>query len=93
MSEAIQSAATNGNFTVVRQPLTPKQLKVYRRIERLIAAKPYGPSFREIGRACNLSSTKTVSDYIKQLEAKGWLKRIEGATARALQLTEPERAA
>lgn len=84
----IERRQQNGNHTVIRQPLTPKQLKVYKRIARLISAKPYAPSFREIGRACNLSSTKTVSDYVNQLVKKGWLKRIDDATARALQLTE-----
>jgi SOS-response transcriptional repressor LexA len=90
MSDTIQSVERgqqNGTDTVIRQPLTPKQLKVYKRIVRLIEAKPYGPSFREIGKACNLSSTKTVSDYVKQLEKKGWLRRSDDATARSLQLT------
>jgi SOS-response transcriptional repressor LexA len=99
MSNTIQSEerrTANGNHTVIRQPLTPKQLRVYKRIARLIEAKPYGPSFREIGKACNLASTKTVSDYVKQLIRKGWLQRCADAESnvRTLQLTaEPKEAA
>lgn len=78
-----------GSNTVVRVPLSPKQLRVYQRIKKLILSKPFGPSFREIGRACNISSTRTVAIYIKVLVRKGWLRHGAG-DHRALVLTEME---
>ena len=47
------------------------------------------PSYREIGHAMGIRSTNGVSDHVKALLRKGYLKRVgEGSLARSLVLTD-----
>lgn len=57
------------------EPLTPTEEKVYRYLLAYLAEHSYQPSVREIGRAFDIKSTKTVSDVLGNLARKGWVQR------------------
>jgi repressor LexA len=58
------------------RPLTLKQQKVFGFIcQRISENMP--PTIREIARELGFSSTGTVRDYLKTLQRKGYLKRID----------------
>jgi repressor LexA len=56
--------------------LTPRQREIYDFVLQNIREKGYAPSIPEIGRRFNIASTNGVSDHLKALEKKGYLRRI-----------------
>jgi repressor LexA len=67
-------------------PLTKKQKEVLDYIREFIDQNGYAPSYREIGRFFELTSTGTIAEYINILEEKGYLTK-DAMEARAIQLT------
>ena len=63
--------------------LTPRQRKVYDSIVQAIEDDGFPPTLREIGRKLGINSTNGVSDHIKALQRKGYLKKGD-LRARAL---------
>lgn len=63
--------------------LTPRQRKVYDSIVQAISDNGYPPTLREIGSTLGIKSTNGVSDHIKALQRKGYLKKGD-LRARAL---------
>ena len=59
------------------EPLTQLEQRVYRYMIDFLAANTYQPSIREIARKFRIKSTKTVSDLLHALEAKGYIERDE----------------
>jgi len=59
------------------EPLTQLEQRVYHYLIDFLAANTYQPSIREIARKFHIKSTKTVSDLLHALEAKGYIERDE----------------
>ena len=57
------------------EPLTPIERKVYHYLLDFLAENTYQPSIREIGKRFRIKSTKTVSDLLQSLSAKGYIER------------------
>jgi repressor LexA len=68
------------------EKLTARQRKILEFITAAIEEKGYAPSFREIGKAMGIKSTNGVSDHLKALEKKGYLKR-DGSKSRSIRVT------
>ncbi len=68
--------------------LTRRQHEVYDYIRSFLESHGYAPSLEEIGSALGLSSVATVHEHLRNLEAKGVLRR-EANRSRALELTRP----
>ena len=73
--------------------LSQRQSDVLDFVVQTISDRGLPPSYREIGDALGISSTNGVSDHVKALIKKGYLKKIEGApgAARGIQLTTKAR--
>lgn len=56
--------------------LTPRQKEIYDFLLGTIREKGYAPSIPEIGRRFQIASTNGVSDHLKALEKKGYIRRI-----------------
>jgi repressor LexA len=56
--------------------LTARQKEIYDFVLRTIREKGYAPSIPEIGRQFKIASTNGVSDHLKALEKKGYMRRI-----------------
>lgn len=56
--------------------LTQKQKEFYLALKYFIDEKKYTPSIRELGEIMCFSSTATTHFYMKALEKKGFIKRI-----------------
>lgn len=67
--------------------LTPKQQRLLSFIETYSQAKGYAPSQAEIAKRFGYSSLGTVQNYLKALEAKGFLSR-QKYSSRSLRLAE-----
>mgnify|MGYP003585055130 CR=1 FL=1 len=65
---------------------TKKQQELLSFIESFIAEHGYSPSYREIMVGCNYTSIATVALHIKNLIARGHLKKRD-KSARSLELT------
>src|SRR6478672_6045112 len=63
--------------------LTPRQKEIYDFLLKIIREKGYAPSIAEIGARFKIASTNGVSDHLKALEKKGYIRRIG---KRALEL-------
>lgn len=59
------------------EPLTPLEQQVYQYLIDFLADNTYQPSIREIAKRFRIKSTKTVSDLLHALEAKGYIERQE----------------
>jgi repressor LexA len=59
------------------EPLTQLEQRVYHYLMDFLSANTYQPSIREIARQFHIKSTKTVSDLLHALEAKGYIERDE----------------
>jgi repressor LexA len=59
----------------VTQPLTPIERRVYHYLLDFLSENTYQPSIREIGKRFRIKSTKTVSDLLQSLAAKGYIER------------------
>ena len=56
--------------------LTPRQKEIYDFLLRTIREKGYAPSIPEIGAKFKIASTNGVSDHLKALEKKGYIRRV-----------------
>jgi repressor LexA len=57
-------------------PLTSRQRAIYEFILTTIREKGFAPSIQEIGRQFKIASTNGVSDHLKALEKKGYIRRV-----------------
>jgi repressor LexA len=57
------------------QPLNQLESQVYQFLIDFLAENTYQPSIREIARQFSIKSTKTVSDLLHALQAKGYIER------------------
>lgn len=73
--------------------LSQRQADVLDFIATTIESRGLPPSYREIGDALGIASTNGVSDHVKALIKKGFLKKLDGApgVARGIQLTAKSR--
>ncbi len=71
------------------QPLTERQEAILEFIRQSIRDRGYPPTLREIGAQMNIRSTNGVSDHLRALERKGYLRR-EDMKSRALRPTMPD---
>jgi repressor LexA len=69
-----------------RKP-NPRIERAYQFIRGYLAEHGYGPSTREIGDACGISSTSIVDYYLEDLERQGRITRTRGI-ARSIVLTD-----
>jgi repressor LexA len=70
--------------------LSPRQVDVLEFVAGTIDTRGLPPSYREIGDALGIASTNGVSDHVKALIKKGYLKKLAGppgGVARGIQLT------
>lgn len=70
------------------QPLTGPTLRVLLVIQNLTAERGYPPSMREIAARAGLSSLGTVTYHLRQLEAKGYIRR-DPRRPRTLTVLDP----
>ena len=56
--------------------LTPRQKEIYDFLLKTIREKGYAPSIPEIGAKYKIASTNGVSDHLKALEKKGYIRRV-----------------
>ncbi len=56
--------------------LTPRQKEIYDFLLKVIREKGYAPSIPEIGSRFKIASTNGVSDHLKALEKKGYIRRV-----------------
>ena len=56
--------------------LTPRQKAIYDFLLKTIREKGFAPSIQEIGRQFKIASTNGVSDHLKALEKKGYIRRV-----------------
>lgn len=59
--------------------LTMKQKKVLYIIDEYIEKNKISPTIREIQELVGLKSTSTIHEYIKRLEKKGYISRIDAS--------------
>ena len=57
-------------------PLTDRQKAIYDFLLKTIREKGFAPSIHEIGKQFKIASTNGVSDHLKALEKKGYIRRI-----------------
>ena len=57
------------------EALTPLERRVYQYMIDFLAENTYQPSIREIAKRFRIKSTKTVSDLLHALTAKGYIER------------------
>ena len=67
------------------EPLTPLEQKVYHYLIDFLTENTYQPSIRDIARKFKIKSTKTVSDLLQSLAAKGFIER-DRARSRGVRL-------
>ena len=74
------------------RPLTDLERGILDFLGDYLRRHTYQPSIREIGAEFDIPSTKTVSEHLRTLEDKGWIRR-EGARSRGVRraLTDRER--
>lgn len=58
--------------------LTDKEKKMFKYIRDTIRTNGYAPSVRDICSAVGIKSTSTVHAYIRRLEEKGYIGRVDG---------------
>ncbi len=58
--------------------LTDKEKAVFKYIRSTIRHHGYAPSVRDICSAVGIKSTSTVHSYVKRLEEKGYINRVDG---------------
>jgi repressor LexA len=56
--------------------LTSRQKDIYDYLLKTIREKGYAPSIPEIGARFKIASTNGVSDHLKALEKKGYIRRV-----------------
>ena len=75
--------------TMPEPKLSARQEKMLAFIEQFIEESGYPPTIREIGKACNISSTSVVNYNLNKLERDGYLMR-DREVSRGLRLSEAE---
>ena len=65
--------------------LTEKQLKLFKFIKSYISKKNISPSYDEMKVAIGAKSKCGIAARIKQLEERGWIKKLPGK-ARSIQI-------
>ena len=66
--------------------LTARQKQIYDFVVKIIREKGYAPSIPEIGARFKIASTNGVSDHLKALERKGYIRRVG---KRAIEVLSP----
>lgn len=66
--------------------LTARQKAIYDFLLKTIREKGFAPSMHEIGRQFKIASTNGVSDHLKALEKKGYIRRVG---KRAIEIANP----
>jgi len=66
--------------------LTLRQRQIYEFLAKIVREKGYAPSIHEIGQRFKIASTNGVSDHLKALERKGYIRRIGN---RAMEILSP----
>jgi repressor LexA len=66
--------------------LTLRQKQIHEFLAKIVREKGYAPSIHEIGRRFKIASTNGVSDHLKALEKKGYIRRIGN---RAMEILSP----
>lgn len=56
--------------------MTISEIKFYNSLKEFVDTKGYVPTIRELGKYVGFSSPATTHYYLKQLELKGCIKRI-----------------
>jgi len=70
-----------------QNPITNRQRQVLDVIVTHLLDKGYAPTLREIGTSMKINSTNGVSDHLRALERKGWI-RVAEMQSRGITLTE-----
>ena len=68
-------------------PLTIRQTQILAVLRDAMKRKGYAPTVREIGSAVGLHSTSSVTNQLRELEDKGYIRR--GVGPRALTILDP----
>jgi len=63
-------------MSFMASPLTDRQKAIYEFLLKTIREKGFAPSIPEIGRRFKIASTNGVSDHLKALEKKGYIRRV-----------------
>ena len=71
--------------------LTKRQRRILVFLKDHIEQRGYPPSMREVGAACDLASTSSVSHQLRMLERKGFIRR-DPNLPRALEIYQIGRA-
>lgn len=69
----------------MREPLTKKQSAILEYVLEYVRQNDFAPTYREIGEHFGISSTATVHEHVKNLEAKGYLSS-RGDVARSIDV-------
>jgi repressor LexA len=69
-------------------PLTARQERLLRIIEKSVAQRGYAPTLQEMAQAMGIASVQGVKDHLAALERKGYLQRSPGRR-RAITVTQP----
>ena len=70
-----------------RKRLTARQRELYEFVLRYSRAHGRAPTIREIGAACSIPSTNGVTDHLKAIERKGYLRR-DPASVRGIEVVD-----
>jgi SOS-response transcriptional repressor LexA len=65
---------TTEHATPARSPLTARQAEVLAVVARHIRERGYAPTLRELCATLSIRSTNSVSDHLRALVRKGWLR-------------------
>lgn len=65
-------------MTAARPVLPRQQAAVLDAIRRTTLLRGYPPSIRELGAELGYTSTSTVVYYLRELEFKGYIRRVHG---------------
>src|SRR3989338_11065558 len=68
------------------EPLTKRQSDILKFLTEYSYANGYPPTYGEIGEQLGISSTATVHEHVKNLEAKGYLS-CRGDVARSIEIS------
>ena len=63
-------------LSIMLPTLTHRQKEIYDFVLKAIREKGYAPSIPEIGAKFKIASTNGVSDHLKALKRKGYIRRI-----------------
>ena len=65
--------------------ISAKQLNILSCIYKAINSNGFPPTVREIAEMAGLASASSAHNYLKQLEEKGYIRRVEGSP-RAIEI-------